>query len=777
MFYLAESMFQNRNFLGARKYYSQIADLGPSNRYFFKSLPRLVEIAASLDQYEGLDRHFKRLQGRPRSEVGEEIYYIHAKSLFDRGKLDEAEAEFAAFPDSSSLARRARYFRGVIAISRGAEHFETALEHFRGVGQLPEGGEGGAELADLAQLGIGRVLLEQNKIDEAMSAYQTIDRNSAQFDDALYETTWAWVRRANQAENAESRGQFFKKSIETLELLLAALPDSQLLPRAKLLKGDLLLRMRKLDSAAEAFEEVVDQFEPVKTDLEQIIAEHEDPKRYFNEIMGRNIERFDVSSFLPPLAIKWATTSNEVQRALRAVQDLNESNALLEEAEKIAKQLESAAEQSAEQGVLPRLRDGRDTAVAVKDTGNELRRRLAELETEVLLEAKVRQGETEEERQIGSTVLKVHRTLPKLHAELDSLYVLLRAAAKWCQDTDMERGLSEEEKQFCDERVYQEMNKLEELSSETEFAGKSLRETMEKKGLDDWVEYEEARRERRKWEKLVSEMPKTLSGIQERDDAAAERVGKAQQEILKLSIELDNFEAQLQAIEQWRRESYSRRKISKEHEERFRQKIANEHEGIREMRLDLNELRDDLAAEAARVSALGVTGAGDEQTIRTSYQKALAREKELFQRLRRNLDEKGTRRVARIDELRSRIDGLDGAVDGFLSGMEKRTGEQTGNMSGELVQALEELQAYATQVKALKDEAESVAGSIAYDSFQGVREQFYRLVLRADVGLIDVAWAETEGQNQEKADLVQKKADEVREVYNQFQDVLDEMEE
>ena len=71
MFYLAESMFQNRNFLGARKYYSQIADLGPSNRYFFKSLPRLVEIAASLDQYEGLDRHFKRLQGRPRSDVGD----------------------------------------------------------------------------------------------------------------------------------------------------------------------------------------------------------------------------------------------------------------------------------------------------------------------------------------------------------------------------------------------------------------------------------------------------------------------------------------------------------------------------------------------------------------------------------------------------------------------------------------------------------------------------------------------------------------------------------
>ena len=109
--------------------------------------------------------------------------------------------------------------------------------------------------------------------------------------------------------------------------------------------------------------------------------------------------------------------------------------------------------------------------------------------------------------------------------------------------------------------------------------------------------------------------------------------------------------------------------------------------------------------------------------------------------------------------------------------MQQRTGDQTDEMSGELAQALKDLRAYNEEIKALRDEAETVAGTIAYDSFQGVREQFYRLVLRADVGLIDVAWATSEGQNREKAELVKKKSDEMREVYNEFQDVLDDIEE
>ena len=777
VFMLAESMFHNRNFLGARKYYSQVADLGPSNPNFFKALPRLVEIAAELDQYEGLDRHFKRLRGRPRSEVGEEIYYIHAKSLFDRGKIDEAEEEFAAFPETSAFARRALYFRGVIAVNRGPDQYQQALEKFRALAGLPEGAESDKEMLDLAQLAVGRVLLEQNKLDDAMDSYQQISRYSPHFDDSLYETTWAWVRRGNMAEDAKERQKSFNKALDTLELLLAALPDSQILPRAKLLKGDLLLRMQKLDSATEAYEDVVQEFEPVKTDLEQIFAEHEDPKRYFNEIMGRNIESFDAAAFLPPKAVKWAQTSNEVQRALHAVRDLSDGAEMLKEAERIATQLGAAAETSSEEGVLPRLRDGRDTAVAVQDSGNELRRVLAELETEVLLEAKIRSGVTPEERANDQKVLDVHRTIPRLDKELESLYVLLRAAAKWCEDTDMERGLSQEENDFCQERVYAEVGKLEELSLEADSTRQRLRDTMAQKGLVDWVMYEEARADRRKWEKLVNDMPKTLSGIQERDDSVAEGLAGLQQELLRLALEVENFEAQLQAIESWRRESFQRRKISKEHEDGFRERVANELAVVMSLRESLSGLQDEVATEAAKVSAVGASSVGDEKTIRAKYEQALAREEELFFRLRGSLGGQGKQRVARIDELRARLDGLDGTIESFLNGMQQRTGEQTSEMSGDLAQALGELKAYAEEITALRDEAETVAGTIAYDSFQDVREQFYRLVLRADVGLIDVAWAESEGQNREKADLVQKKSDEIRKVYNEFQDVLDDMEE
>jgi len=774
IFYLAESMFKNRNYLGARKYYMQLADKGPSNQFFFKVLPRLVTVAASLDEYMGIDKYFAMLENRPRKEVGENIYYIHAKSLFDRGKLKEADKEFSAFPDTSPFARRARYFRGVIAVSRGPKHYKEAIDYFRSIASIKASSDEEKSIKDLAKLAEGRVLLEMGKIDDALDAYQAIDRFSPYFAESLYEIAWSWIREANNTKGERKQKELFNKALSTIDILLAALPEGKLLPKVKLLKGDLLLRLQSLNKAERSYNGVIKQFEPVKLELEKIIAEHEDPKRYFHEIMGSNLDKFDVSSFLPPLAVKWAKKSDRVKRALLALKDLKASKNMLQDAERIAEQLKTAAEESSEQGIMPRQKEAREKALALNAQALDLKRKLAEIETEILLRSRIKSSglaKVEEENKI----VKMQRELPELGGELEAISVLLKAAAKWCSDTEMERGLSKDEKKFCRDRVFNEMKKLKSLGAETEGTKNALKKTLANKGLEDWVRYEDARAKRRRLEKLVQKLPKTVKGLEDIDREAMERLHDVQKENLRLGYELDSMLEQLKAIERWRRDTYSKRRISEKHEKEFKERIARELTVVKEMKGVQKEISDKLNEEITKVSVIGTGGVGDNQAIRASYEKALVKEKELFHKLRRNLDPDGQRKVAEIDALRSRLEELNSGVREFLAQMEQKTGKKAGKLASEVDQIGKELEKYMAQVKKIKEDAEMTAGSVAYASFKDVREQFYKLVLRADVGLIDVAWARTESQNKKREELVKKKSEEMRALYQKYQEITEEL--
>lgn len=84
------------------------------------------------------------------------------------------------------------------------------------------------------------------------------------------------------------------------------------------------------------------------------------------------------------------------------------------------------------------------------------------------------------------------------------------------------------------------------------------------------------------------------------------------------------------------------------------------------------------------------------------------------------------------------------------------------------------LDKYEAEVAAVSSNAKQLVGRIAYDSFRRVRRQFYDLVLKADVGVVDVAFTE----KQDKTTAIQKvsaqKADALRALDADFRGVLAE---
>jgi hypothetical protein len=84
------------------------------------------------------------------------------------------------------------------------------------------------------------------------------------------------------------------------------------------------------------------------------------------------------------------------------------------------------------------------------------------------------------------------------------------------------------------------------------------------------------------------------------------------------------------------------------------------------------------------------------------------------------------------------------------------------------------VEGYRGQLATLETEAEDVVGGVTFANFSLVRARFYDLVLRADVGTIDVSWAEREEHRTRVEMLTRSRAFEIQALDDEFQEIMDE---
>jgi hypothetical protein len=85
------------------------------------------------------------------------------------------------------------------------------------------------------------------------------------------------------------------------------------------------------------------------------------------------------------------------------------------------------------------------------------------------------------------------------------------------------------------------------------------------------------------------------------------------------------------------------------------------------------------------------------------------------------------------------------------------------------------LKQYEGLVTLLKEQAKHLAAQIAYGTFLSVRKKFKSLVLRADVGLIDVVWQEKQSVQSTFKRLSKERNSELRVLESEFKDILQEV--
>jgi TolA-binding protein len=664
LFYLADSLYHKRDFLSARRYFERIVN-EVKGKYYQEALQRLVELSLRTGDYENVDSYLNALSSIPPHMLKPSVPYVQGKYYYFRNDLDRSSGAFRTITQGHKYYMHAQYFLGAVLVKR--KNLGEAAKLYGALLRVQPKTNGEKHIRDLAYLAMGRLLYEKGKIEKAIDMYQKISRRSPEFDTALYEIAWAYIK-----------AKHYKRALRALDLLVLAQPESPFIPRVKVLQGNLLIRLEKWGRATDLFTKTREKFVPVHGRMKQIMTEHSDPNVFFDVLLAKNLGELSATIQVPPLAIHWVKEQRNVKRALNLVTDIRDIHDSIKEAKQLIRRLERAVNSPAKIRIFPEF-------AAAKATSLEVENRL------LLVRKKILGGEAE---------------LVSSHAGSGT------------------RG---------------ELRRLAE--------------------------------DRKRMEKKVRELPTTASGYRKRSKSKLQRISDLEKEVAKMSVRLDSLQAQLVAAEKYVADTAHAKKKSVR--ESFSKEVAGVRAVIKGLQNEADELRQ--ALQDAK-SAVGVGGAQEvaERGVKARYRDALAKEHAQLLSLRGSLGGSDRSEFDSLSGLYDRCKRVDSVLEGFDKKLEAGVEEKLTAIRAALSEEKERVSKYVVEAADYKGRTDTVAGGITYAGFQKVAKRFYEIVVRADVGIIDVAWALKDAKSKEVSRLVRQQKMDLKLLDAEFKEVLKE---
>jgi tetratricopeptide (TPR) repeat protein len=672
VFYLADSLYQKRDFLSAKRYFQLIVN-EVRGKYYQEALQRLVELSLRTGDVSEVQGYLNALSAIPQHQLQPSVPYVRGKYFYFRGQLDEGLAAFRSIPSGAKYYLHGQYFVGAALVQR--KDYAGAMAVYSALLKLEPKGDGERHIRDLTYLALGRLLYEKGEINPAIDMYQKVSRKSPEFDTSLYEICWVYIKAAQQKHPTQN----YQKALRALDLLVLAHPDSPTIPDVKVLQGNLLMRLEQWGRATDLFTKTREKFVPIQARMKQVLAEHSDPNVFFDVLLARNIGSLGVQVQVPELAASWVKESPNVRRALNLVRDVRDIQASIKEAQDLIVRLERAVNTPAKIKIFPEFAAAKTSALEVENRLLLARREL--LESELALVSGLATG-----------------------AEKDQLS---RLAA--------------------------------------------TRAALEKK---------------------VRELPTTAAGYSEREKGKLEKIAQLEKEISKLSVLVDSLRAQLVAAEKFFQDTQAG-SAKKDLRDRFKREVDGVRAMVNGLGSEVDELRQALADSKAHV---GVGGSEElaERGVKAQYRNAIAQEHRLLATLRNRLDASKGGEFDTLSGLLGRCSSIDTTLEAFDKKLDRGIEEKLSSIRTALREEKEAVKRYQTESAEYGAQTSKVAGAITYDGFKQVAHRFYEIIVTADVGIIDVAWALKDSKSKEVSRLVRQQKLDLKVLDEEFKEVLQE---
>ncbi len=165
----------------------------PQSRYLRQSLEKLALAADQLDSDMFLKYAVKQVTEEEFPAANRDmLYFRKGETKYGEKDYQGAAREFAKIPRNSRYFYRARYQMG-LALAEEGKDLERARAAFEDLAQSTSGGVTDRTRVD-ALLGKARVLYQKKAWDESIGAYREIPRDTEQWHEALFESSWALLQ-------------------------------------------------------------------------------------------------------------------------------------------------------------------------------------------------------------------------------------------------------------------------------------------------------------------------------------------------------------------------------------------------------------------------------------------------------------------------------------------------------------------------------------------------------------------------------------------------------
>jgi hypothetical protein len=713
VYYLAESLMENQNVVGAKKYYQKLLKQG--TLYLEETILRLMQIAAQNKQHSEMEHLFQRATYLPHNQKRDQIYYIYAKHLHEQGKFIQAQQLFRQITTSPEDHARALYFMAVIDLQtqNRKQSLPTAINQLKeSLKQIPKPNKPQIQtLHDILLLSLGRLHLEQNQSDQAIQYYSRISRTSHVFDQALYEICWVYIKRAQKyeqlLEEKQKAGTYlepaqenklkqnqqteYQRAFNTLDNLISLLPQSHFYTEAQLLRGRLQLhlatlqqgkiRSQQFNVALDSYQQIASAYRKIYEKMDQLLKERDDPQKFFNDLISQQIDQSIIASVLPKDVIQWMTSEELMSRTMIMLKDLRQMQDSLKDNHNIIKRLEKALKLDSEQiDLSPTLKDARMRGTSIRSS-------IIQLQT-------------------------------NLNAMLQRIVESNMAPA------DLEP-----------------YNRLQHKL-------KSLRS-------------------------LYMRTPRNTQEMLQRSKNVQKRIEHLNTRLNGISIRINYAKQFLQTLHKWLFDNPEAQNLTTTQRNNIRSDANQLESMISKLWIEYNQLSNEI--DLASIELGYASADAQEREIQEQYNRLILQERTFLDRIRGKLSSTEQKQLTEIDNFNQRLQASRTQIHEFFKRLFFSATQFRNQIKRDLDRETFALEQYQQKISNLEYQAKTQAAQIAHSSFLAVRQKFYDIVLSAEVGVIDVAWREKQTLQSDNKRLTQNRARELKVLEEEFRDLLQEI--
>ena len=289
-------------------------------------------------------------------------------------------------------------------------------------------------------------------------------------------------------------------------------------------------------------------------------------------------------------------------------------------------------------------------------------------------------------------------------------------------------------------------------------------------GLDEArkAQLKEVLAERAALEPDYLRLPQVKADYEDRLSDMRRRTLALQQQAYRLRYDIDSIRAQLAALRVWIGQNHA--VIDEQARKEYGDRIEQQEREVQEMESLHQALEEGIGRDKSMISITTEAESKEDET-RVRYAANLEREREIL----KTATVEGKEAIGVLKDV-ERLRGLIGSERSELEAFEKKLNaavvEKSADIKADLLKERGVLESYRQSIDGVRQDARTVVGEVAEASLHRVEDSFQGIVMRGDVGVVDVAWALKEDETHEISKRVNEQRRELQVLDAEFADIL-----